>query len=367
MDRLKLAAQGERLKTGGAQMGRMVSGKMKEILQAQTPESKMVDEATSDSLEGPNWGLNLRICAMLNSEEFSGQEVVRAIKKKIVSKNIISQRLSLDLLEACAMNCEKIFSELASEKVLDEMVRMIDDPQTHHSDRQRALELIQAWGESEDLSYLPVFRQAYMSLKSRITPRSVQDDGNSMLYDSLDPDVQEQPLSPPERYPMPNLDPRGLDHTDNSYHDNSFSVEGKKEFFLFTRNSIDSLSSILNSQAEPKPLKDDLTLNMVEKCKESQPILQRIIESTSDDDEMLFESLNLNDELQQVISKYDEMIVPPAIEGPESRSPGTTSVGSATLDENVNRAENPQPLKDEVSSETSNEKEIFPEGKSTLE
>ncbi|XP_042513221.1 TOM1-like protein 2 [Macadamia integrifolia] len=367
MDRLKLAALGERLKTGGAQMSRMVSGKMKEILQAQTPESKMVDEATSDTLEGPNWGLNLRICALLNCEEFSGQEVVRAIKKKIASKNMLSQRLSLDLLEACAMNCDKVFSEIASEKVLDEMVKMINNPQTYYSNRQRALDLIQAWGESEDLAYLPVFRQTSMSLKNRNIPRPQQNHRNSMpLYDSFVPDVHQQPFSPPERYPFPHLDPHGMDHTDIAYHGGSHSVEEKKEHLVIARNSIDILSSILNSQAEPKPLKDDLTLSMVEKCKESQPVLQRIIETTGDDDGMLFEALNLHEELQQVISKYEEMIATPVAEGPQPRSPGTPGSGSTTLDEIPNRAEKPQPLKDGESSETDRERKTLTEGKFEL-
>lgn len=162
MDKLKLAQLGERLKMGGAQMGRIVSGKMKEILQTPTPESKMVDEATAETLEEPNWGLNMRICGMINSEEFSGTEIVKAIKRKISGKSVMSQRLSLDLLETCAMNCEKVFSEVASEKVLDEMVRMIENPQADQENRRRCLQLIRAWGESEDLAYLPVFRQTYM-------------------------------------------------------------------------------------------------------------------------------------------------------------------------------------------------------------
>lgn len=169
MDKTKLAAfgerlkiGGERLKVGGAEMGRKFSGKMKEILQGQSQEAKMVDEATAESLEEPNWGLNLRICNLLNSEEFDGSEVVRSIKKKISGKSPISQRLSLDLLEACATNCEKVFSAVASEKVLEEMVKMIDNSQTLYGNRQTALQLIEAWGKSEDLSYLPVFKQTYL-------------------------------------------------------------------------------------------------------------------------------------------------------------------------------------------------------------
>lgn len=48
-------------------------------------------------------------------------------------------------------------------------------------------------------------------------------------------------------------------------------------------------------------------MSLLEKCRESQPVIQRIIESTTDDEAMLFEALNLNDELQQVVSRYEEL------------------------------------------------------------
>lgn len=162
MDKLKLNEWRERLKTNGAQMGRILSGKMKEILQTPSLESKLVNEATFETLEEPNWGMNMRICVMINSKEFSETEVVRAIKKKICGKNVVSQRLSLDLLEACTTNCNKVSFEVASAKILEEMVKMINNPQTNHVNKNKALQLIRAWGQSEDLAYLPVFRQTYI-------------------------------------------------------------------------------------------------------------------------------------------------------------------------------------------------------------
>ncbi|KAE8685352.1 phytochrome A-associated F-box protein-like [Hibiscus syriacus] len=302
MDKMKLAQWGEKLKTGGAQMSRMVSGKMKEILQGPTPESKMVDEATLETLEEPNWGMNMRVCSMINSEQFDGAEIVRAVKKKISGKNAVSQRLSLDLLEACTVNCEKVASEVASEKVLEDMVKMIENPQTHPGNRNRALQLIRAWGQSEDLAYLPVFRQTYMSLKEQSTQLPMDaDDGNAPLYQTLESYMGE-PLPPPENYPVNNT---GLQGNDFAYNYGSFYVEQKKELFEVTRNSLELLSSILSTGTEPKPPKDDLTESMLEKCKQSQLAIQMIIESTTDDDGTLFEALNLNDELQQVISKFE--------------------------------------------------------------
>lgn len=302
MDKLKISEWGERLKTGGAQMGRIVSGKMKEILQAPTPESRMVDDATSETMEEPNWGMHLRICALINSEEFSGAEVVKAIKRKILNnKSVLSQRLSLDLLEACTMNCEKVFSEVSSEKVLDDMIKMIENPQTDDGNRVRARDLIRAWGQSEDLAYLSVFRQTYLSLKARssVPPQLV---GNESL--------------PPPPYSLGSSeidDPAadtgldGADHGGFVVNYGSLSAERKKETIEVTRNSLEVLSSMLNIETGAKPVQDDLTMSMVEKCKHSQPIIKMIIESTTDDEGVLFEALHLHDELQRVLSVYNDL------------------------------------------------------------
>ncbi|XP_054803221.1 TOM1-like protein 2 [Prosopis cineraria] len=306
MDKLNLAQLGEKLKTSGAQMGRIVSDKMKEILQTPTPESKMVDEATSETLEEPNWGMNLRICAMINSGEFNGSEIVKAIKKKISSKNPVSQRLSLDLLEACTMNCEKVFSEVASEKVLEDMVRMIDNPLTDHQNRRRALQLIRAWGESGDLAYLPVFRQTYMSLKGRSLPLEIDGENSAHVPYSLESHVHEDSLDPPESYPIPDAAFHVMNRSGFSSSPRSLSVEEKKEHLVIARNSLELLSTILNSGAEPKLLKEDVTVSLLEKCRQSLSVIKVIVESTADDEGTLFEALNLNDELQQVVSKYEE-------------------------------------------------------------
>ncbi|XP_050207193.1 TOM1-like protein 2 [Mercurialis annua] len=307
MDKLKLSQWGERLKIGGTQMSRMVSDKVKDLLQTPTPESKIVDEATSEMLEEPNWGMNLRICAMINSEEYNGTEIVRAIKRKISGKNSASLRLSLELLETCSMNCEKVFSEVASEKVLDEMVKMIENPEVDDGIRDRGLQLIRGWGQSQDLEYLPVFRQTYMSLEGRSLPRSVEDGDSPPMQHTLESFIHQQPMPPPGSYPIPETDFDVENHTTLGYNQGIESVEEKNECLVTTRNSLELLSSILNADTEPKPIKEDLTVSLFEKCKNSQPMIQRIIQSTTDDEAMLFEALNINDELQQVISRYEEL------------------------------------------------------------
>lgn len=62
-------------------------------------------------------------------------------------------------------------------------------------------------------------------------------------------------------------------------------------------------------------------MSLYDKCKESLPEVQRIIERTTDDEGMLFEALNLHDELQLVICKYQEMDAA-AIESGKNSDPG---------------------------------------------
>lgn len=165
----KVSAFGERLKIGGAEVGRKMtegmssmSFKMKELFQGQNHAEKTVEEATSETLEGPDWTTNLEICDMINSNKINSIELIRGIKKQIMLKNARVQYLALVLLETCVKNCEKAFSEVASERVLDEMVKLIDDPETVVNNRNKALIMIEAWGESaNELRYLPVYEETY--------------------------------------------------------------------------------------------------------------------------------------------------------------------------------------------------------------
>uniref|UniRef100_A0A7N1A5A8 Target of Myb protein 1 n=1 Tax=Kalanchoe fedtschenkoi TaxID=63787 RepID=A0A7N1A5A8_KALFE len=227
-----------------------------------------------------------------------------AIKKRLTHKSVLTQRFSLELLEACTMNCEKVFSEVASERVLDEMVKLIENPQTDYNNRNRAMELIRAWGESEDLAYLPVFNQTYMSLMNRGVPLRVEEANSFPGQQTLESYIDQQPMAAPESYPVPTVGSQAAVQYDFAFGD--LSPEEKKEVLEVTRNSLDLLSSLQSSEADSKLVKDDLTTSILGKLKESQPALQKIIQSTTEDESMLFEALNLNDQLQQIIEKYEE-------------------------------------------------------------
>lgn len=168
----KVSAFGERLKIGGSEVGQKitagmtsVSFKMKEFFQSPNQADKVVEEATAETLDEPDWATNLELCDMINQDKISSVELIRGIKKRIILKSPRIQYLALVLLETVVKNCEKAFSEVAAERVLDEMVKLIDDPQTVVNNRNKALILIEAWGESSnELRYLPVYEETYKVL-----------------------------------------------------------------------------------------------------------------------------------------------------------------------------------------------------------
>ncbi|KAJ0580977.1 putative target of Myb protein [Helianthus annuus] len=291
-DRMMGSKVGQKISAGMSSM----SFKMKELFQGNQADN-LVDEATAETLDGPDWATNVELCDMINHERISSVDVIRAIKNRLGMKNARVRYLTLVLLQTVVNNCVKGFSEVAADRVLDEMVKMIGDPQTVEYNRNKALIMIEAWGESNELRYLPAYEETYKSLKSRgicfpghdseslapiFTPsRSVPP---SEVYYSVHPQNIRIPV-PVRRMSAPQT----------------------KEAFDVARNSLELLSTVLSSSPQQDALQDDLTSTLVQQCRQSQLTVQRVVETCGDDEVMLFEALSVNDELQKVVSKYEEM------------------------------------------------------------
>lgn len=248
----KFNALGERIKVGGAGLSRKMSagmssmsGRMKDLFQVPTAADRQVEDATAETLlEGPDWEKNMQICDMVNQEPATGVEVVRALKKRMAlnSRNPRVQLLALALLETCVKNCEKMFSEVASERVLDEMVKAVDDPLTELAVRQKALTLIESWGEAtQELRYLPVFEETYKSLKSR-----------GVRFPGRDVESLAPIFTPPPVEVSPSMATATATRAAPSIND--VTPEQSKEIFDVARNSLELLSTVLTSSPQQEVL-----------------------------------------------------------------------------------------------------------------
>lgn len=83
---------------------------------------------------------------------------------------------------------------------------------------------------------------------------------------------------------------------------------------------------------------EELTLTLVEQCRQSQLKVQKIIERGGDNDPLLFEALHVNDELQQVLAKYEEMCKL-STEAPQPEEPVFAHVQAEEDDSNLGTGE----------------------------
>ncbi|XP_038690051.1 solute carrier family 2, facilitated glucose transporter member 12 isoform X2 [Tripterygium wilfordii] len=97
----------------------------------------------------------------------------------------------------------------------------------------------------------------------------------------------------------------------------SFTAEQMKEAFDVARNSIELLTTVISSSSQRDALEDDLTTALGQQCQQSQSTVQRIVETAGDNKALLLEALNVNDEIQKVLSKYEDMKKPSAPHEPE--------------------------------------------------
>ncbi|CAM8985047.1 unnamed protein product [Rhodiola kirilowii] len=303
----KVTALSERLKIVGTEVGQKMSAgmssmsfKVKELIQGPNEADKLVEEATAENFDEPDWAMNLELCDMINTERISSVDMVRGIKKRIMIKSPRIQYLAMVLLETIAKNCEKAFSEIAAERVLDEMVKLIDDPLTPVNNRNKALMLIESWGESaNELRYLPVFEETYKSLRSR-----------RIRFPGRDNESLAPIFTPPRSVSASEHSVNLAQQLERDIHVQSFSAEQTKEVFNVARNSIELLTTVLTSSPQQDALKDELTVTLIQQCHQSQHTVLQIIETAGDNEALLFEALNVNDEIQKVLSKYEELKKP---------------------------------------------------------
>jgi GAT domain len=61
-------------------------------------------------------------------------------------------------------------------------------------------------------------------------------------------------------------------------------------------------------------VQDDLTSTLVQQCCQSQQTIQKIIELSGSNVDFLLEAINLNEELQKIVFKYEELKKPQMVQ-----------------------------------------------------
>ncbi|CAN6475691.1 unnamed protein product [Victoria cruziana] len=96
-------------------------GKVQESMSTQ-----LVNLATNEKLKEPDWARNIEICEEASGSPGKAKDVIKAIKKRLSSKNQSSQLLAVVLLEMLMNNCGEHIHPLVIEKgVLQMLVKIV--------------------------------------------------------------------------------------------------------------------------------------------------------------------------------------------------------------------------------------------------
>lgn len=112
-------------------------------------------------------------------------------------------------------------------------------------------------------------------------------------------------------------------------------------------------------------LQEELTLSLLDKCKQSLYVIKEIVQSTTNDEETLFEALYLNDELQQLVSKYEELEASQSLGEQQTQNADDTSKHDAEAVQNLN--ERHEGDKSEEAEAAQNLDQKLPQKSNTLE
>ncbi|KAI5063834.1 hypothetical protein GOP47_0020504 [Adiantum capillus-veneris] len=281
----------------------------------------LVERATSDLLGGPDWGLNLEICDALNQNPSFSRDVVKALKKRLNNKSPKVQILALMVLEMIMNNCGDHIHQMVAEKdVLHDMVKIVKK-KPDQSVRDKILALLESWqrifGGSK--SKYPQYSAAYDGLRRAGIQFPAQDVVDTSLFIA--------PTATQNTRVIATEATLAAAHTTRSLpqlayglppspHTRLDEVLAASENFVWSakdlagaRQGLELLSEML-SALDPKDkeaVHNDLIVQLVEQCQTSQKIVRQLVNSTMDEN-LLFQGLSLNDDLQQVLAKHHEIV-----------------------------------------------------------
>uniref|UniRef100_K3WUT1 VHS domain-containing protein n=1 Tax=Globisporangium ultimum (strain ATCC 200006 / CBS 805.95 / DAOM BR144) TaxID=431595 RepID=K3WUT1_GLOUD len=125
----------------------------------------LIERATAEHLTEPEWQLNIAICDIANSNHAIGEDIVRALQKKLRSESPRTVLQTLVLIETVVKNGPKsIHTQIGTRAFLNDIAALTDGSLGFDVQNQSLL-LIKQWADAFSGSALTAFQDMYRQLK----------------------------------------------------------------------------------------------------------------------------------------------------------------------------------------------------------